>query len=120
MNMSKFKYNCIKVLQFLLNPRFVLCFGIGWLITNGWSYIFMAIGTLFQIEWMMVISGAYLTFLWLPISPEKLVTLAIAIFLLKRLFPNDEKTLGVLISMRNKVKAAAKRHKAQHHAHKDS
>lgn len=97
-----------KFFQFLFNPKFLLCFGLGWLITNGWSYIMFAVGTYFQIGWMIAVSGAYLTFLWLPISPEKIVTLAIAIFLLKLLFPKDEKTLAVLAQMYKKAKEKIK------------
>lgn len=86
------------------NPRLLLCLGIAWFITNGWSYVLMAVGTFFQIEWMMAVAGAYLAFLWLPVSPEKIVTLALAIFLLKRLFPQDTKTLGVLHELHMKAK----------------
>ena len=92
-----------KVIQFLLNPRFLLCFGVGWLITNGWSYLMMAAGTYFGIPWMITVSGAYLAFLWVPFSPEKLVTVTIAIWLLNRLFPNDTKTLAVLKTIKQKV-----------------
>ena len=94
-----------------INPRFLLCFGLGWLITNGWSYIMFTIGTLYKIGWMIAVSSAYLAFLWLPISPEKLVTVAIAIFLLKRLFPKDEKTLGVLRELHNKARKKHQEHK---------
>lgn len=92
-----------KVIQFLLNPRFLLCFGVGWLITNGWSYLMMAAGTYFGIPWMITVSGAYLAFLWFPFSPEKLVTVTIAIWLLNRLFPNDTKTLAVLKNIKQKM-----------------
>lgn len=98
-----------KTLQFIFNPRFLLCFGIGWLITNGWSYIMLALGTYFQIGWMIAVASGYLAFLWLPISPEKIVTVAIAIALLRVLFPKDEKTLAVLTQMFNKAKAALKK-----------
>lgn len=81
-----------------------MCFFLAWMITNGWSYILFAVGTLYRIEWMLAVSGAYLTFLWLPISPEKIVTVFIAVFLLKKFFPRDEKTLGVLKEIRNKYK----------------
>ncbi len=104
MNKQKIKAKIVKILQFLLNPRFLLCFGLAWLITNGWSYVLFTIGTFFKIEWMMWVSGAYLAFLWLPLSPEKLVTVAIAVFLLNRLFPEDEKTLAVLKNMRKSLK----------------
>lgn len=100
-----------KAVMFLLNPRLLLCFGIAWLITNGWSYILFALGTYLKNSWLLGIAGGYLTFLWFPFSPEKIVTVAIAIGLLKWLFPKDEKTLGVLIEMREKVKAAIKKRK---------
>ena len=93
-----------KIIQFILNPHFLLCFGIAWLITNGWSYALLAVGTIFGIGWMTAVAGAYLAFLWLPISPEKIVTVAIAIGLLRLIFPKDEKTLGVLIDMKNSIK----------------
>jgi hypothetical protein len=99
------------VLSFLLNPRFLLCFGLGWMITNGWSYIVFALGTWLQIPWMIAVGGAYLAFLWLPISPEKIFTVAIAIWLLKRLFPNDQQTLAVLIRMHKKLREAVKKKK---------
>ena len=99
--------------RFLLNPRFLVCFGIGWMITNGWSYIVFALGTFFQIPWMIAVGGAYLAFLWLPVSPEKIVTVAIAIWLLKKLFPNDQRTLAVLIRMQKKLKESIKKQKAK-------
>lgn len=98
-----------KIIQFIINPRLLLCFGIAWLITNGWSYILLAIGTYFNIGWMIGIASGYLAFLWLPVSPEKLVTVAIAITLLRFLFPSDQKTLAVLKQMKNKVNSKLKR-----------
>ena len=98
-----------KTVMFLLNPRFLLCFGIAWLITNGWSYILFALGTFLDIGWMMALGGGYMAFLWLPISPEKIVTVAIAIWLLKLLFPKDEKTLAVLVDIKNRIKSAVKK-----------
>ena len=76
------------------------------MITNGWSYILLILGTWLKIGWMVGVSGAYLTFLWLPISPEKIITITIAMWLMKVLFPNDTKTLGVLREMYAKLKAA--------------
>ena len=90
--------------QLITNPRLLICLFIAWMITNGWSYLMFAFGTLYQIEWMIAISGAYLAFLWLPISPEKIITVFIAMLLLQHFFPNDEKTLGVLKELKNKYK----------------
>lgn len=104
---EKFK----KILLFFANPRLLLCIAIAWLITNGWSYIMMAVGTYWQITWMTVLAGAYLTFLWLPISPEKVVTFAIALALLRWLFPNDQKTLAVLKDLYEKAKRTIRKKK---------
>ena len=93
-----FKRLVVKILQFVLNPRLLLCFGIAWMITNGWSYVMLAVGTWLGVPWMIAVASAYLTILWLP-SPEKILTCAIAILLLRLLFPKDKYTLGVLQDM---------------------
>jgi len=100
---SSIKNKAKKAAQFLLNPRFLLCFGIAWLITNGWSYILLGIGTYFEIGWMIAVATAYLAFLWLPVSPEKIATVLIAMALLRFLFPHDRKTLGVLRELHAKL-----------------
>lgn len=102
-----------KIIGFIANPRLILCFGIAWMITNGWSYVLMAVGTWLQIGWMIAVASAYLAFLWLPISPEKLVTIAIAMVLLRFLFPNDEKTLGTLRELREKLRLKQDEKKAR-------
>ena len=111
MNKEKIKHYLKKAILFLTNPRLLLCLAIGWMITNGWSYVIFAVGTALGIPWMIAVGGAYLAFLWLPISPEKIVTVAIAIFLLKWLFPNDQKTLAVLKAMHERLKVAVKHQK---------
>ena len=70
------------------------------MITNGWSYIMLAVGTWLGVPWMIAVASAYLAILWLP-SPEKILTCAIAIVLLRLLFPKDRYTLGVLRDMRD-------------------
>ena len=97
-----------KILQFLLNPRFLLCFGLAWMITNGWCYIFIGVGTIYEIGWMLAVGTTYFAFLWLPFTPEKIVTIPIAIAFLKWFFPKDEKTLAVLQQMYQKAKEALK------------
>ena len=75
-----------RVLQFLLNARLLLCFGLAWMITNGWAYLFLILGALLQLPWMVAVGGAYTALLWLPFTPEKIITIPIAIFLLRLLF----------------------------------
>ena len=108
---DKLRANLKRTWQFIANPLLILCFLIGWIITNGWSYIMFGVGTYLGIEWMIAVSGAYLAFLWLPVSPEKIVTCAIAIALLRWLFPGDTKTLAVLRGWYEKAKSAFARRK---------
>lgn len=115
---EKLKQNLRKALQFIANPRLLLCFLIGWMITNGWSYILFGVGTYLEIDWMMAVSGAYLTLLWLPFTPEKIITCAIAIALLRWLFPGDQKTLAVLHAWHGKAREAFHAHRAQRDAAK--
>ena len=92
--------------RFLLNPRLLLCLVIAWMITNGWSYVMFGLGMLMKIHWMRVVGGAYMSFLWLPFTPEKLVTVVLAIGLTRLLYPRDRRTLGVL---RRKLKQISRR-----------
>ena len=92
--------------RFLLNPRLLLCLVIAWMITNGWSYVMFGLGMLMKIHWMRVVGGAYMSFLWWPFTPEKLVTVVLAIGLMRLLYPRDRRTLGVL---RRKLKQISRR-----------
>lgn len=105
-NLKKWIKNTV---GFILNPRLLLCFGIAWMITNGWAYVLLGLGIFFDSVWMQAVGGAYLGLLWIPMTPEKIITVAISIFLLRVLFPKDEKTLGVLIDIKNKTLSAVKR-----------
>ena len=111
---EKIKYWVKTVIEFILNPRLLLCLGIAWLITNGWAYITTVIAVWLKIDWLAAVSGAYLAALWIPFTPEKIITVIIAIFLLKLMFPNDKKTLEKLHNMKEKIKTAGKKIKDKH------
>ena len=115
---DKLKQNLKKTVQFIANPRLILCFMIGWMITNGWSYIMFGLGTYLGIEWMIAVSGAYMALLWLPFTPEKIITCAIAIALLRWLFPQDTKTLAVLRGWYEKARSAFRARKERKAAEK--
>ncbi len=102
--------------MFFINPRFLMCFLLGWLITNGWSYIFATVGAYFGINWMTIVGTAYMSMLWAPLTPEKIITLILAIFFLKLLFPNDQKTLKVLQDELQKAKDSLKKQKEKRKA----
>lgn len=95
-----------KWLMFFLNPHLLICFGIAWMITNGWCYLFILFGSVFRIGWMLAVGGGYGAILWLPFTPEKIITVMIAIFLLRLIFPRDEKTLLVLRQEFEEIKAS--------------
>jgi hypothetical protein len=63
---------------------------------------------------MVGIGSAYLAFLWLPVSPEKIITITIAIWLMKLIFPNDQKTLGTLRQTLTALKKAFRKKKQDH------
>lgn len=84
-------------IKLILNWRFLVCFGIGWMITNGWSYVLLFVGFLASIDWMKAVSLGYLAILWIPFSPEKVVTVSIALFLVRRLFPKHNRKLEAQI-----------------------
>ena len=92
-----------KIILFITNPRLLLCIGIAWMITNGWSYVLLGVGTFLDIGWMAAVSAAYITFLWFPFTPEKILTVIIAIVLLKLLFPKDKRTLGILLELHGRL-----------------
>ena len=116
---EKIKYWLKTIVQFILNPRLLLCFGLAWSITNGWAYITVAISAWLKIAWLAAIAGGYLAALWIPFTPEKIITVIIAIFLLKLLFPNDKKTLEKLHNMKEKAKEEIKKLKIKHKENKD-
>lgn len=111
MRKEKIKKICKKGILFFANPRLLLCVGLAWGLTNGWAYVAAGLGTLFDIAWLQTVAGTYLAVLWIPFTPEKLITICIAIFLLKKLFPHDEKTLAVLLNMAEKAKAIYRKKK---------
>ncbi len=113
----------IKIIRFIsqlhlyfLNWHFLLCFGIAWLITNGWSYIALGIGTFLGWPWLIAVSSAYLALLWIPFTPEKLITVMIAMLLLRWIFPKDRNALELL----ENLKKAAARKRSERKAPDDS
>ena len=95
----------------LLNPRLLLCLFIAWMITNGWSYVLMLLGVIMKINWMKVVAGTYMGLLWVPFTPEKIITVALAILLLRVLYPKDEKTLGALKAKMHALRLKLKKQK---------
>lgn len=106
---SNIKKKLKKIARFIFNPRLLLCFGIAWMITNGWCYVLTFLGKMLDITWMIVVGASYAGLLWLPFTPEKLLTVIIAIFLLRLIFPHDKNTLAVLAEEFGEAKIGMKK-----------
>jgi len=65
-----------------LKPTVFISFGIAWLVTNGWAYVGAAAGN----GAFRAVCVAYLAFIWLPTTPEKLITIPLALWFQKILF----------------------------------
>ena len=90
--------------QVMQMPHLLICVGIAWMITNGWSYLALGMGMFFKWKWLSRIGAGYLAFLWLPFTPEKIITYFIAKWLHRKLYQGDEKTLKVLKRLMSKRK----------------
>ena len=70
-----------------LKPTIAISFFIAWFITNGWCYLLIAIGR----GWVRGVAITYAGILWLPFTPEKLITIPLAVWIQKILFIKKEK-----------------------------
>lgn len=86
------------------NWKFLVSFGIAWMITNGWCYLFMIFGKVFDIGWMFGVGTAYAAFLYMPFTPEKLITIPMAMGFQKLLFRKDERLQQQFLNMKTEAK----------------
>ena len=80
----------------LTNPHLLISVGIAWFLTNGWAYCALGLGSFCAVKWLRNAGAVWLGILWMPGTPEKLITFGIAMFLLKMFFPGDARTLRLL------------------------
>ena len=97
-------------LRALTNPHLLISLGIAWFLTNGWAYCAVGIGWYLDIPALLQIGSVWLGILWMPGTPEKLFTFAIAMGILRLLFPDDTRTLAMV---RRKRKQLAERTKLE-------
>ena len=90
------KWKLRALCAYFLNPHFLICFLLAWMITNGWAYLLMILGMVFRCFPVAGIASAYITFLWLPCTPEKILTFFIATKLMRRFYPEDERAAEIL------------------------
>lgn len=95
-------------LRALTNPHLLISFGIAWFLTNGWAYCAAGIGWYLGNDRLMRAGTVWLGILWAPGTPEKLFTLALAIGILKLLFPQDTRTLAMITRKRRELTVRTK------------
>ena len=64
-----------------LNWRILIIYVPIWFIMSGWTYLFIYLGTKHHISWMLASGTFWATLLWLPITPEKLITIPLTLFI---------------------------------------
>jgi hypothetical protein len=65
-----------------LKPTLLVSFILAWFLTNGWGYLLAAIGK----GWVRGVALTYIGLLWLPFTPEKLITIPLAFLIQRWLF----------------------------------
>lgn len=89
--MKKLLYKIWSWTKPYLTPKMFISFGIAWLITNGWCYIFITLGPILGWKWMTIAGSTWAVILWLPFTVEKPITFAIALWIQKKLFIEKKK-----------------------------
>lgn len=78
-------------LKLLINWKFLLSFGIAWMLFNGIWYAGLGVGIAYNITWLKTVCGAYVAILYMPWTAEKLITVPLGIVFAKWFFPKDLK-----------------------------
>ena len=73
-----------------LNWRILIIYLPIWFLMSGWTYLFIFLGTRHHISWMLAAGTFWATMLWLPITPEKLITIPLTLYLYVKLFGHKE------------------------------
>ena len=80
-----------------LNWRILIIYLPIWFIMSGWTYLFIFLGTRHHVGWMLAAGTFWATILWLPFTPEKLITVPLTILLYVKLFGHSDPKLERLV-----------------------
>lgn len=76
-----------------------------WFLMSGWTYLFIFLGMKYRINWMLIAGSTWAGILWLPFTPEKIITIPLTLFLYTKIFGNkDKKTIFKLERMHEQAK----------------
>ena len=105
----KFK-SIVKKLWIYINPflnfKLLLIYIPIWFLMSGWTYLFIFLGMKYQINWMLISGSTWAGVLWLPCTPEKIITIPLTLLLYTKIFGNkNTKTIEKLNKMHIQAKA---------------
>ena len=84
-----------------LNWRILVIYVPIWFLMSGWTYLFIYLGTKHGVGWMLAAGTFWATILWLPFTPEKLITIPLTLYLYVKLFGSgNEKLERMLVEAR--------------------
>ena len=85
-----------------LNWRILIIYLPIWFLMSGWTYLFIYLGTKHGVGWMLAAGTFWATILWLPFTPEKLITIPLTLYLYVKLFGSgNEKLERMLVEARS-------------------
>ncbi len=106
MNKKNKIWNWLAVyLKPFLSWKFLVSYGMAYLLVTGWSLVFIAVGTYADIDWMLAVGTAYYAFLWTPFAVEKAISIPLAIWFHVKLFGNKGREYTYLLDMHEQAKA---------------
>ena len=101
-----------------LDWKFLVSYLIPFSLINGWAWVGTFLLPIIGSNWFTIAASTWLAILWMPWTPEKLVTIPMAIWIHHLLFKNDKKTKIKMQKMYdeakkdfNTIKNKFKRHK---------
>ena len=116
--MKKIWNKIIIYLKPFLDWKFLVSYLIPFSLVNGWAWVGTFLLPIIGSNWFTIAASTWLAILWMPWTPEKLVTIPMAIWIHHLLFKNDKKTKIKMQKMYdeakkdfNTIKNKFKRHK---------
>ena len=80
-----------------LNWRILVIYVPIWFLMSGWTYLFIYLGTKHGVGWMLAAGTFWATILWLPFTPEKLITIPLTLYLYVKLFGHGDPKLEAMV-----------------------
>lgn len=87
-----------------LNWRFLVSYSVPFMLINGWAWIGVFLFPYYK-NWFTIASVSWMTFLWMPFTPEKLVTIPMAIWIHTLIFKHEKRTRAMLDQMYAEARA---------------